>query len=213
MRKIQFDHCRISRYQRPIAVRTGTMRKIPGIRHDPQHHRGWGSFPLVPLDFGLTIIGMLGFGWWMNHFPARADQFFYRSIHADIGYLVLLLGVLRLLWRCVNPTPAMPAETSLAADRGPCQPWRALCRRDPGRDAGLGAFRSPHPIIRTSWPVPRAAIHTRRTRRRRRPTRPPHPLCLCAARLDRGSRDRRPLAPLDPPRPRRGADGDGRGGG
>ena len=40
---------------------------------------------------GLAIIGMIAYGWWMNHFPARADRFFYRSIHADIGYLVLLL--------------------------------------------------------------------------------------------------------------------------
>jgi len=23
-------------------------------------------------------IGMIAYGWWMNHFPARADRFFYR---------------------------------------------------------------------------------------------------------------------------------------
>ena len=57
------------------------------------------------------IIGMLAFGWWMNHFAARPDRFFYRSIHADIGYVVLLLMVLRLIWRGVNPTPALPADT------------------------------------------------------------------------------------------------------
>jgi cytochrome b561 len=32
-----------------------------------------------------AIIGMIAYGWWMNHFPDRADRFFYRSIHADIG--------------------------------------------------------------------------------------------------------------------------------
>jgi cytochrome b561 len=57
---------------------------------------------------GVMIIGMLAYGWWMNHFPARADRFFYRSIHADIGYLVLLLMVVRLFWRGINPTPALP---------------------------------------------------------------------------------------------------------
>src|SRR6516225_1235754 len=71
----------------------------------------WGS---IARSFhwvlGLTILGMLAFGWWMNHVPARADRFFYRSIHADIGYLVLLLTVLRLIWRSVNPTPALPDE-------------------------------------------------------------------------------------------------------
>ncbi|UGY15785.1 cytochrome b [Bradyrhizobium septentrionale] len=72
----------------------------------------WGSLARAfHWVLGITIIGMLAYGWWMNHIPARADKFFYRSIHADIGYLVLLLTVLRLVWRGVNPTPALPADT------------------------------------------------------------------------------------------------------
>jgi cytochrome b561 len=58
-----------------------------------------------------VILGMLAYGWWMNHIPARPDRFFYRSIHADIGYLVLLLMVVRLVWRGLNPTPALPSDT------------------------------------------------------------------------------------------------------
>jgi cytochrome b561 len=74
---------------------------------------GWGSVSRwLHWILALAIIGMIGFGWWMNHIPARPDRFFYRSIHADIGYLILLLTVLRLVWRVINPTPAMPAETS-----------------------------------------------------------------------------------------------------
>jgi cytochrome b561 len=73
----------------------------------------WGS---VARGFhwvlAVAIIGMIGFGWWMNHFPARPDRFFYRSIHADIGYVVLLLTLLRLVWRGVNPTPALPDDIS-----------------------------------------------------------------------------------------------------
>src|ERR1700733_14253050 len=61
---------------------------------------------------GLTIIGMLAYGWWMNHIAARPDRYFYRSIHADIGYGVLVLMVLRLIWRGLNPTPALPPGTS-----------------------------------------------------------------------------------------------------
>jgi cytochrome b561 len=60
---------------------------------------------------GITILGMIAFGWWMNHFPARPDRFFYRSIHADIGYALLLLMVLRLVWRGLNPTPALPSSS------------------------------------------------------------------------------------------------------
>ena len=60
---------------------------------------------------GVAIIGMIALGWWMNHIPARPDRFFYRSIHADIGYLVLVLMMLRLMWRGLNPTPALPGYT------------------------------------------------------------------------------------------------------
>jgi len=69
----------------------------------------WGSLARwFHWVLGITIIGMIAYGWWMNHFPARPDRFFYRSIHADIGYAVLLLTVLRLIWRGLNPTPALP---------------------------------------------------------------------------------------------------------
>jgi cytochrome b561 len=60
---------------------------------------------------GLGIIGMLAYGWWMNHIPARADRFFHRSIHADIGYVILLLMALRIIWRAFHPAPALPAGT------------------------------------------------------------------------------------------------------
>jgi cytochrome b561 len=72
----------------------------------------WGS---VARSFhwilSAIILGMLAYGWWMNHIPARPDRFFHRSIHADIGYLVLVLMVVRLVWRGLNPTPALPSDT------------------------------------------------------------------------------------------------------
>ena len=72
----------------------------------------WGSLSRwFHWILGITIIGMIAYGWWMNHFPARADRFFYRSIHADIGYVVLLLTVIWLIWRGINPTPALPDDT------------------------------------------------------------------------------------------------------
>ena len=67
----------------------------------------WGSLARsLHWILGAAIIGMIAFGWWMNHFPARPDRFFYRSIHADIGYLLLLLMVFRLIWRgLTRPRP------------------------------------------------------------------------------------------------------------
>jgi cytochrome b561 len=80
------------------------------IRNTPS---SWGSLARAfHWILGIAIIGMIAYGWWMNHFPARPDRFFYRSIHADIGYLVLLLTVLRLTWRGVNPTPTLPDDTA-----------------------------------------------------------------------------------------------------
>jgi cytochrome b561 len=72
----------------------------------------WGSVSrLFHWSLGFVIIGMLAYGWWMNHMAARPDRFFHRSIHADIGYVVLLLMVARLIWRGINPVPALPADT------------------------------------------------------------------------------------------------------
>ncbi|HEY0234658.1 MAG TPA: cytochrome b [Afipia sp.] len=74
--------------------------------------RAWGIVSrMFHWGLGVLIIGMIAYGWWMNHFPARPDRFFYRSIHADIGYALLLLMALRLIWRTTNPAPALPAQT------------------------------------------------------------------------------------------------------
>jgi cytochrome b561 len=60
---------------------------------------------------GLTILGMIAYGYWFNHWAARPVRLFHRSIHADIGYLIILLTALRLIWRAINPTPALPQGT------------------------------------------------------------------------------------------------------
>jgi cytochrome b561 len=74
--------------------------------------KSWGSLSRAfHWVLGIAIIGMIAYGWWLNHIPARADRYFYRSIHADIGYVILLLTAIRLIWRGVNPTPALPEET------------------------------------------------------------------------------------------------------
>lgn len=78
------------------------------LRNTP---KSWGSLAkCFHWILGIAIIGMIAYGWWMNHLAARADRYFFRSIHADIGYVVLCLTVIRLLWRGVNPTPSLPAD-------------------------------------------------------------------------------------------------------
>jgi cytochrome b561 len=76
--------------------------------------RAWGSVSRAfHWGLGLVVIGMLGYGWWMNHIAARPDRLFHRTIHADIGYVLLLLMVARLIWRAINPVPALPSDTRL----------------------------------------------------------------------------------------------------
>lgn len=75
---------------------------------------GWGSVSRAfHWILGLAIIVMLAYGWWFNHIAPRSVRFFHRSIHADIGYMILLLMALRLIWRAINPVPTLPADTPL----------------------------------------------------------------------------------------------------
>ncbi len=73
---------------------------------------GWGGAArALHWILGLVIIGMLAYGWWMNHLAARPDRLFHRSVHADIGYVVLLLMAVRLIWRSTNPVPSPPPDS------------------------------------------------------------------------------------------------------
>jgi cytochrome b561 len=113
----RFTERRIQRFGRIQIALPGRGSYQDGRKVERQGMTGntkssWGtisrSFHWI---LGLAIIGMIAYGWWMNHFPARADRYFYRSIHADIGYLVLLSTVIRLIWRSAHPTPDLPSDT------------------------------------------------------------------------------------------------------
>lgn len=72
----------------------------------------WGSIAQALHWIGaLLIIVQLGHGWWMTHLVEREARLPNYAWHADVGYIVLSLVVLRLLWRWVNVTPDEPAES------------------------------------------------------------------------------------------------------
>jgi cytochrome b561 len=56
----------------------------------------------------LAVIVLLAHGWWMTHLAPRPERAVNYAWHAAIGYDLLVLIVLRLLWRWANPVPAMP---------------------------------------------------------------------------------------------------------
>jgi cytochrome b561 len=68
---------------------------------------GWPA-KLLHWIAAVTILLLLGHGWWMTHLAARADRIAHYNGHAALGYDLLVLLVLRLLWRWANPVPTLP---------------------------------------------------------------------------------------------------------
>lgn len=57
----------------------------------------------------LLIIGMLAFGLYLTTLPQTDPATFQLfQLHKSIGFVVLTLGVLRLVWRVFNPSPKLP---------------------------------------------------------------------------------------------------------
>ena len=56
----------------------------------------------------LAIIGMLPLGWIMESLPNGADKFALFQLHKSIGITILLLALLRLIWRWRHPPPPLP---------------------------------------------------------------------------------------------------------
>lgn len=57
----------------------------------------------------VLIIGMLGLGLYMHQLPPTEQATFeLYQLHKSIGFVVLTLAVLRLVWRLLNPSPELP---------------------------------------------------------------------------------------------------------
>jgi len=69
----------------------------------------WLMLALIMLQ--LTL-GGLAVSWRLS--PTKLNLFVW---HKSFGILILVLAVVRLIWRLANPTPALPAETSKAERR------------------------------------------------------------------------------------------------
>lgn len=73
----------------------------------------WGSIAKLFHWIGaLLILVLIGHGWWMTEFAPRADRFMHYSWHASIGYALLAMMILRLLWRWANAVPALPLNAA-----------------------------------------------------------------------------------------------------
>jgi cytochrome b561 len=70
---------------------------------------GWPA-KLLHWAGAILILLLLGHGWWMTHMAARPDRLAHYAGHAALGYDLLALLIIRLLWRWTHAVPALPAD-------------------------------------------------------------------------------------------------------
>src|ERR1700761_2321555 len=75
-------------------------------------------YGMVAMSFhwiiAVLVLTNVGLGIWFVNFIARTDpaRGGVVNLHESIGITVLVLSVLRLAWRLMNPIPALPADFS-----------------------------------------------------------------------------------------------------
>jgi cytochrome b561 len=78
----------------------------------------WGSAAKLFHWVGaVLVVFLLVFGWWMTHAAERSGRFSFYQLHTVIGYYLLLLVTLRVLWRAFDRTPTLPPDT---------RPWERM---------------------------------------------------------------------------------------
>ena len=77
-------------------------------------HTAQGRWSPVAIAFHWTMAALVLFqivwGWWMSGIPSGGDKAAAFQLHADAGLLILLLAVLRALWRLLIPGPVNDAD-------------------------------------------------------------------------------------------------------
>jgi cytochrome b561 len=108
----------------------------------------WG-WPAKTLHWigAIAILILLLHGWWMTHLAPRPERIWNYNLHAAIGYDVLALVILRLLWRWTNPVPSLPDNLErwerLAAQTGHVSLYLLMLAASLSGWALAGTFRTP----------------------------------------------------------------------
>ena len=81
----------------------------------------WGSIAkILHWTVAALVFFSIGYGWWMTHLAERAGRLTFYALHSSIGYDLLLLMLMRLIWRSVDRAPALPEGT---------RPWERAAAR------------------------------------------------------------------------------------
>lgn len=77
-------------------------------------YRSRGRYTPVGVTFhwvmAAVVIFQLGSGWWMQRYLAGPDKLEAYALHVEIGLSLLVIGLLRLLWRTIVPGPINDAD-------------------------------------------------------------------------------------------------------
>ncbi len=73
-----------------------------------------GTAKLLHWSLALTLIGLIAFGWYMTGLPFSPTRLKYYNWHKWAGVTILLLSLVRLLWRITHTPPALPARMTQA---------------------------------------------------------------------------------------------------
>jgi cytochrome b561 len=58
----------------------------------------------------IAIIGMLCLGWSFDYLPRNETKFALMQLHKSVGITILLLSLMRLVWRLLHRAPPLPAD-------------------------------------------------------------------------------------------------------
>lgn len=77
-------------------------------------YRSRGRYTPVGVTFHWTmaaiVLFQLGSGWWMQRYLVGAEKLAAYALHSEVGLTLLLLGLMRLLWRTIVPGPVNDAD-------------------------------------------------------------------------------------------------------
>ena len=87
---------------------------IRRLREWSDSHTAEGRWSPVAITFHWTMAALVLFqlvwGWWASGIPVGGDKVAAYQLHANAGLLILLLAVLRAIWRLMIPGPINDAD-------------------------------------------------------------------------------------------------------
>ncbi len=88
---------------------------IRAIRRWARRHTHRGRYTPIGIAFhwvmAALVLFQLGYGWMMERMAVGGDKLTAYKLHSEIGLLLLLLALLRFVWRVIVPGPVNDADT------------------------------------------------------------------------------------------------------